>query len=72
MKIYTRLSFFKINETFFEGIRSIASLPQKFRKTIWVIRRSHVICEPIYEGDKVKYEIVRLENQRKIDEKTSH
>merc|ERR1712080_479694 len=43
-----------------QGERSHASLPQKFRKTIWLKRRDYVICEPIYEGNKVKYEIVKI------------
>merc|ERR1712150_279122 len=34
--------------------------PQKFRNTIWVKRNTYVICEPIFEGEKVKYEIVRV------------
>ena len=42
------------------GIRSHASLPKKFRKTIYTKKRDYVICEPIFEGDKVKYEIVRF------------
>ena len=48
---------FQIENEF--GERSLASLPQKFRNTIWVKRNTYVICEPIFEGEKVKYEIVR-------------
>ncbi|CAG5089779.1 Oidioi.mRNA.OKI2018_I69.PAR.g12346.t1.cds [Oikopleura dioica] len=49
---------FQIENQF--GERSLASLPQKFRNTIWVKRNTYVICEPIFEGEKVKYEIVRV------------
>jgi probable RNA-binding protein EIF1AD len=38
----------------------LASLPQKFRKTIWLKRKDFVICQPIQEGNKVKYEITRI------------
>ena len=48
---------FQIENEF--GERSLASLPQKFRNTSWVKRNTYVICEPIFEGEKVKYEIVR-------------
>ena len=35
-------------------------MPSKFRKTIWLKRRDFILCEPILEGDKVKYEIVKI------------
>uniref|UniRef100_A0A915ENV9 Probable RNA-binding protein EIF1AD n=1 Tax=Ditylenchus dipsaci TaxID=166011 RepID=A0A915ENV9_9BILA len=40
-----------------EGKRYLASMPTKFRSTIWVKRGHFVILEPIEEGDKVKAEI---------------
>jgi len=52
------------------GIRSHASLPKKFRKTIYTKKRDYVICEPIFEGDKVKYEIVRILQHEQIKQLT--
>lgn len=53
---------FEVEDEF--GERSLASLPQKFRKTIWLKRKDFVVCLPIFEGNKVKFEITRiLQNQ---------
>eukprot|EP00048_Salpingoeca_helianthica_P022390 m.17972 g.17972 ORF g.17972 m.17972 type:complete len:178 (-) comp7252_c0_seq2:252-785(-) len=38
----------------------LASMPTKFRKSIWVKRGDYVIVEPIAEGDKVKAEIIHI------------
>lgn len=38
----------------------LASMPTKFRKSVWIKRNDYVIVEPIEEGDKVKAEIVRI------------
>ncbi|CAH2002370.1 unnamed protein product [Acanthoscelides obtectus] len=38
----------------------LVSMPNKFRKNVWVKRGDFVIVEPIKEGDKVKAEIVRI------------
>ena len=48
---------FEVEDEFSQ--RALASLPQKFRKTIWLKRKDFVVCMPIYEGNKVKYEITR-------------
>ena len=48
---------FEVEDEFSQ--RALASLPQKFRKTIWLKRKDFVVCMPIFEGNKVKYEITR-------------
>jgi len=42
------------------GQRSLASLPTKFRRNIWIKRGDFVVVEPIAEGNKVTAEIVRI------------
>lgn len=49
---------FEVEDEF--GVRTLASLPQKFRKTIWLKRKDFVVCIPIFEGHKVKYEITKI------------
>lgn len=49
---------FEVEDEF--GVRTLASLPQKFRKTIWLKRKDFVVCLPIFEGNKVKYEITKI------------
>ena len=55
---------FEVEDEFSQ--RALASLPQKFRKTIWLKRKDFVVCMPIYEGNKVKYEITRYEINKKF------
>lgn len=43
-----------------DGERSLASLPTKFRRNIWIKRGDFVVVEPIAEGNKVTAEIVRI------------
>lgn len=43
-----------------DGTSFLVSMPNKFRKNVWVRRGNFVIVEPIAEGDKVKAEIVRV------------
>lgn len=43
-----------------DGSSFLVSMPNKFRKNVWVRRGNFVIVEPIAEGDKVKAEIVRV------------
>lgn len=43
-----------------EAGKYLASMPTKFRKSVWIKRNDYVIVEPIEEGDKVKAEIVRI------------
>jgi len=38
----------------------LVSMPNKFRKNVWIKRGDFCIVEPIEEGDKVKAEIVRI------------
>lgn len=35
----------------------LASMPMKFRNTVWIIRGQFVLLQPIAEGDKVRAEI---------------
>lgn len=35
-------------------------MPNKFRKNLWIKRNNFVLVEDIFEGDKVKAEIVRI------------
>ncbi|VEN63868.1 unnamed protein product [Callosobruchus maculatus] len=44
----------------------LVSMPNKFRKNVWVKRGDFVIVEPIEEGDKVKAEIVRIVTKEHI------
>lgn len=38
----------------------LVSMPNKFRKNVWIKRGSFLLVEPIQEGDKVKAEIIRI------------
>jgi len=41
-----------------DGNRFLVSMPNKFRKNVWIKRGDFVIIEPIKEGNKVQGEIV--------------
>ena len=43
-----------------DGNQYLASMPMKFRNTVWLRRGQFVLIEPIEEGDKVKAEIVNI------------
>jgi len=43
-----------------DGTRALASMPTKFRMTVWIKRGDHIIIEPIDEGDKVQAEIAHV------------
>ncbi|XP_015906954.1 probable RNA-binding protein EIF1AD [Parasteatoda tepidariorum] len=43
-----------------KGDTFLVSMPNKFRKHVWIKRGDFVIIEPIVEGDKVKGEIMRV------------
>uniref|UniRef100_A0A914CL91 Probable RNA-binding protein EIF1AD n=1 Tax=Acrobeloides nanus TaxID=290746 RepID=A0A914CL91_9BILA len=54
------------------GENYLASMPTKFRHTVWVKRGQFVILQPIEEGDKVRAEILYVldaENIKYIHEK---
>lgn len=38
----------------------LVTMPNKFRKNVWIKRGNFVLVEPINEGDKVKAEIIRI------------
>lgn len=38
----------------------LVSMPQKFRKNLWIKRNDYILVQKIDEGDKVKAEIVRV------------
>ncbi|XP_070807436.1 probable RNA-binding protein EIF1AD isoform X1 [Pituophis catenifer annectens] len=40
-----------------EGMRFLVSMPNKFRKNIWIKRGDFLLVDPIEEGEKVKAEI---------------
>lgn len=42
------------------GEKFLVSLPPKFRRNIWIGRKSFVLVQPIKEGVKVKAEIVTI------------
>ncbi|XP_017479185.1 PREDICTED: probable RNA-binding protein EIF1AD [Rhagoletis zephyria] len=46
----------------------LASMPNKFRKTVWVKRGNYVLVEPIEEGDKVKAEICKILSAEHVKE----
>ncbi|KAE9551062.1 hypothetical protein FO519_005729 [Halicephalobus sp. NKZ332] len=48
------------------GGKFLASMPMKFRNTVWVKRDQFVIVEDIEEGDKVKGEIVNVLDSESI------
>merc|ERR1711942_29000 len=43
-----------------QGESFLVSMPQKFRKNVWIKRGDFVVVKPIEEGDKVKAEIVTI------------
>ncbi|XP_017075131.1 probable RNA-binding protein EIF1AD [Drosophila eugracilis] len=54
----------KIEENF------LVSMPNKFRKSMWVKRGDFLLIEPIEEGDKVKAEICKILTPEHIKEYT--
>ncbi|CAJ0586161.1 unnamed protein product, partial [Mesorhabditis spiculigera] len=44
----------------------LASMPAKFRRTVWVLRDQFVVLQPIEEGDKVKAEIEHVLDEDNI------
>ncbi|KAH8409322.1 hypothetical protein KR222_000226, partial [Zaprionus bogoriensis] len=46
------------------------SMPNKFRKNVWVKRGDYILVEPIEEGDKVKAEICKILTPEHIKEYT--
>uniref|UniRef100_A0A7E4ZYW6 Probable RNA-binding protein EIF1AD n=1 Tax=Panagrellus redivivus TaxID=6233 RepID=A0A7E4ZYW6_PANRE len=48
------------------GERYLASMPTKFRNTVWIKRGQFVVVEAIEEGDKVKGEIVNVLDEESI------
>lgn len=46
-----------------EGQTFLASIPTKFRHTVWIRRGQFVLLEPIAEGDKVRAEIFHVSGQ---------
>ncbi|XP_026756603.2 probable RNA-binding protein EIF1AD [Galleria mellonella] len=48
------------------GEEFLVSMPNKFRKNIWVKRGNYILVEPILEGNKVKGEIVKIMNKKSI------
>lgn len=48
------------------GEHYLASMPMKFRHTVWVKRGQFVILQPIEEGDKVKAEIFHILDNENI------
>jgi probable RNA-binding protein EIF1AD len=50
----------------------LVSMPNKFRKTIWIKKRDFILVEPIVEGDKVKAEIIKILSPDHVKEFTKH
>ncbi|XP_016976000.1 probable RNA-binding protein EIF1AD [Drosophila rhopaloa] len=48
----------------------LVSMPNKFRKSMWVKRGDFLLIEPIEEGDKVKAEICKILTPEHIKEYT--
>ncbi|KAM8717016.1 hypothetical protein ACLKA7_003826 [Drosophila subpalustris] len=48
----------------------LVSMPNKFRKNVWVKRGDFILVEPIEEGDKVKAEICKILTPEHIKEYT--
>ncbi len=48
----------------------LVSMPNKFRKNVWVKRGDFVIVAPIEEGDKVKGEIATVLYKEQVIKKT--
>ncbi|XP_023174902.1 probable RNA-binding protein EIF1AD [Drosophila hydei] len=48
----------------------LVSMPNKFRKNVWVKRGDYILVEPIEEGDKVKAEISKILTPEHIKEYT--
>ncbi|KAH8392256.1 hypothetical protein KR215_004090, partial [Drosophila sulfurigaster] len=48
----------------------LVSMPNKFRKNVWVKRGDYLLVEPIEEGDKVKAEICKILTPEHIKEYT--
>lgn len=48
------------------GERYLASMPVKYRNTVWVMRGNFVLVSPIKEGDKVKAEVTHILDQENV------
>ncbi|XP_054742922.1 probable RNA-binding protein EIF1AD [Anastrepha obliqua] len=46
----------------------LASMPNKFRRNVWIGRGDYVLVEPIEEGNKVKVEICKILTPQHIKE----
>lgn len=46
----------------------LVTMPNKFRKNVWVKRGDFIVVEPIEEGDKVKAEICKILTAEHIKE----
>ncbi|XP_017835061.2 probable RNA-binding protein EIF1AD [Drosophila busckii] len=53
-----------------EADNFLVSMPNKFRKNVWVKRGDFILVEPIEEGDKVKAEICKILTPEHIKEYT--
>ncbi|XP_034472185.1 probable RNA-binding protein EIF1AD [Drosophila innubila] len=53
-----------------ESENFLVSMPNKFRKNVWVKRGDFILVEPIDEGDKVKAEICKILTPEHIKEYT--
>uniref|UniRef100_A0A914QQV4 Probable RNA-binding protein EIF1AD n=1 Tax=Panagrolaimus davidi TaxID=227884 RepID=A0A914QQV4_9BILA len=49
-----------------KGNQYLASMPTKFRNTVWIKRGQYILVESIEEGDKVKAEIVNILDSENI------
>ena len=55
-----------------DGRVYLASMPNKFRRNIWVRRGTFLLLEPIAEGDKVRAEVVRVLSREHVAELSGH
>lgn len=50
----------------------LVSMPNKFRKNVWIKRGNFVLVDMIDEGDKVKAELVRVLTEEHVKEFSKH
>ncbi|KAH8271999.1 hypothetical protein KR044_013118, partial [Drosophila immigrans] len=60
----------EVEATSLDAENFLVSMPNKFRKNVWVKRGDFILVEPIEEGDKVKAEICKILTPEHIKEYT--
>lgn len=68
--MHSQVEILILNILIYKLSQLAVSMPNKFRKNVWVKRGDFILVEPIEEGDKVKAEICKILTPEHIKEYT--